>query len=107
MLFDNVIELIEKRHSVRQYKDIAIEKEKREILDAFAEELSKKSGLDIRVIYDEEKAFDSSMAHYGNFKNVKNYIAIFGEPKRDEAVVYYGELMALKAQEEGLNTCWV
>lgn len=103
----DILELMQQRHSVRQYKDITIESEKRDILNSLAKELSAKSGLNIKIVYDDEKGFDSKMAHYGNFKNVKNYIALFGKKGMGEAVGYYGEELVLKAQEIGLNTCWV
>jgi hypothetical protein len=62
-----------------------------------------------RIIYDEPKCFDSFMAHYGHFTGVTNYIAIVGEKGKelDEKAGYYGERLVLKAQELGLNTCWV
>ena len=48
------------------------------------------------------------MAHYGKFDGVNNYIALVREKsKQDEALGYYGEQIVLKAQELGLNTCWV
>ncbi|MBP5467156.1 MAG: hypothetical protein J6Y43_06320, partial [Clostridia bacterium] len=75
----DILRVMEQRHSVRQYKDIAIESEKRDILNNFANELSAKSGLNIKIIYDDEKGFDSKMAHYGHFQNVRNYIALFGK----------------------------
>ena len=103
----DILKTMQERHSVRQYKDIPIESEKRDILDGLAKSLSDKSGLDIKIVYDEPNGFDSKMAHYGNFKNVKNYIALFGGKGKDEAVGYYGEELVLKAQEIGLNTCWV
>ena len=45
------------------------------------------------------KAFDSFMAHYGKFNNVKNYIAIVGAKgdKLQEKSGYYGEMVVLKA----------
>ena len=103
----NILKLMEERHSVRQYKDMPIESEKREILDGLAAELSAKSGLNIKIVYDEPAGFNSSLARYGNFRNVNNYIAIFGKKDMDEKVGYYGEELVLKAQELGLNTCWV
>lgn len=103
----DVFDLIRERHSVRQYKDVKIEDEKREILNKAAEEFSEKGGITVKVIYDEDKAFDTGLAHYGNFKNVKNYIALFGDRKSDEKVGFYGQAMVIKAQEIGLNTCWV
>ena len=47
------------------------------------------------------------MAHYGNFENCTNYIAMVGKKSADldERCGYYGELLVLKAQELGLNTC--
>lgn len=103
----DILKIMEQRHSVRQYKDVRIEQEKRDVLDELAKELSERSGLNIKVIYDEPNGFDSKMAHYGNFKNVKNYIVLSGRKGLDEAAGYYGEELVLKAQEIGLNTCWV
>ena len=46
---------------------------------------------------------------YGSFENCNNYIAMVGKkaPDLEERCGYYGELLVLKAQELGLNTCWV
>lgn len=103
----DVFEIISSRHSVRQYKDKKIEPEKREALDALAKEISEKSGICVKIVYDEEKAFDSAMAHYGKFKGVKNYICLFGSKKLDEKIGFYGQALVIKAQELNLNTCWV
>ncbi len=103
----DILKIMEERHSVRQYKDVAIEDEKRNILNSLANLCSAKSGLTIKIVYDEPDGFDSKLAHYGNLKGVKNYIALFGVKGMDEAVGYYGEELVLKAQELGLNTCWV
>lgn len=103
-----IIELMKERHSVRQYTDKKIEKEKREVLNALIAKINQKAGLHIQIIYDEPKCFNSMMAHYGKFDGVNNYIALVREKsKPDEALAYYGEQIVLKAQELGLNTCWV
>ena len=103
-----IIELMKERHSVRQYTDKKIEKEKREVLNALIAKINQKAGLHIQIIYDEPKCFNSMMAHYGKFDGVNNYIALVGEKsKSDESLGYYGEQIVLKAQELGLNTCWV
>ena len=103
-----IIELMKERHSVRQYTDQKIEKEKREVLNALIAKINQKTGLHIQIIYDEPKCFNSMMAHYGKFDGVNNYIALVREKsKPDEALGYYGEQIVLKAQELGLNTCWV
>lgn len=103
-----IIELMKERPSVRQYTDKKIEKEKREVLNTLIAQINQKAGLHIQIIYDEPKCFNSMMAHYGKFDGVNNYIALVREKsKPDEALGYYGEQIVLKAQELGLNTCWV
>lgn len=104
-----ILEIMQQRHSVRQYTDRAIEPEKRTVLDALTQEINRKAGLSVQIIYDDTKCFDSFMAHYGKFAGVRNYIALVGKkaPGLDETLGYYGEELVLKAQELGLNTCWV
>lgn len=104
-----MLELMKQRHSVRQYSAAAIETEKRRELDALTEKINKENDLHIQIIYDEPKCFDSFMAHYGKFSGVRNYIALVGKKAADldERLGYYGEQLVLKAQELGLNTCWV
>lgn len=103
-----IIELMKERHSVRQYTDKKIEREKREVLNTLIAQINQKAGLHIQIIYDEPKCFNSMMAHYGKFDGVNNYIALVGKKslKLDETLGYYGEQIVLKAQELGLNTCW-
>lgn len=105
----DILEVMKSRHSVRQYADTKIEYEKRNILNELAEACNEESGLNIQIIYDEPKCFDSMMAHYGKFSGCTNYIAIVGKKSKnlDEKAGYYGERLVLKAQELGLNTCWV
>lgn len=105
----DILEIMKARHSVRQYKEKKIEGEKREALSALVKECNAQSGLNIQIIFDEPKCFDSMMAHYGKFSGVENYIALVGKKSADleEKVGYYGEKLVLKAQELGLNTCWV
>ena len=104
-----ILEIMQQRHSVSQYTDRAIEPEKRAVLDALTQEINRKAGLSVQIIYDDPKCFDSFMAHYGKFAGVRNYIALVGKkaPGLDETLGYYGEELVLKAQELGLNTCWV
>lgn len=103
------IDIIKARHSVRSYESKKIEDEKREILDSLILDINKNNGLDIQIFYDEPMCFDSRMAHYGKFNGVENYIALVGAKSDDleEKLGYYGEKLVLKAQELGLNTCWV
>lgn len=103
----DILEIMKNRHSVRQYKDQVIEESKRAELNSLIKEVNKESGMSIQTFYDEPKCFDSFMAHYGKFVNVKNYIAIVGKKNEQEKAGYYGEKIVLKCQEMGLNTCWV
>lgn len=104
-----MLERMKQRHSVRQYKDTAIEPQKQSILHRLITEINDETGLHIQIFYDEPKCFHSLMAHYGKFSGVKNYIALVGKksPRLEEMLGYYGEMLVMKAQELGLNTCWV
>ena len=65
--------------------------------------------LHIQLIQNEPKAFLGTIAKYGKFRNVGNYIVMAGQKADDldERVGYYGEQLVLLAQTLGLNTCWV
>lgn len=102
-----ILTVMKNRHSVRQYKNQAIEESKKAELNSYIDEVNKESNLSIQIFYDEPKCFDSFMAHYGKFVNVKNYIAIVGNKNEQEKAGYFGEKIVLKCQEMGLNTCWV
>ena len=103
-----ILEAIDARHSVRAYRNEPIEEEKRRQLDAFAEDCNRESGLHIFLRYDDPEGFDSRLAHYGHFRNVRNYIVLAGikGPEFDFRCGYYGEKVVLFAQQLGLNTCW-
>ena len=103
----NTDEAIRERHSVRSYEDRAIDEDKIEVLEREIAECNRLGGLDIQLVTDEPRAFDSFMAHYGKFSGVRNYIAMVGKKGEDERIGYYGERLVLLAQTLGLNTCWV
>lgn len=96
----DITELMRKRHSVRQYLEKSIPDEIRKKLNDYASELNKKGGLNIQIIYDEPKCFNTRMAHYGEFENCTNYIAMVGKKSSDldERCGYHGELLVFKAQ---------
>lgn len=105
----DMFEIMQQRHSVRQYVDKAIEEEKRCVLNELVSRINEEADLNVQIFYDEPKCFDSFMAHYGKFDGVNNYVALVGKKSAylDEKVGYFGEEIVLKAQELGLNTCWV
>lgn len=100
---------MKQRHSVRQYKDVAVDAKQRTVLNELVKEINRETGLHIQIFYDEPQCFDSFMAHYGKFSGVKNYVALVGKKSQnlEETSGYYGEKIVLKIQELGLNSCWV
>lgn len=101
-------EIIKQRHSVREYLDKPIEGEILEILKKEIADSNEESGLNMELILNEKNAFEKFPLN--NFENCKNYIVIMGkkeDKKLQEKAGYYGERIVLKAQELGLNTCWV
>lgn len=102
-------EAIEARHSVRAYKDLPLSKEIVKLLEDELVKLNNEGQLHIQLICNEPKAFQGTMAKYGKFRNVNNYLVMAGKKAEDldERVGYYGEQIVLLAQTLGLNTCWV
>jgi len=98
------------RHSVRRYTSEPISQEQKRQLDGIISECNRLGGLHIQLVTEEPEAFGRSrMAHYGRFGNVRNYVCLVCQ-KADDAeqrLGYYGEIIVLRAQQMGLNTCWV
>lgn len=105
----DILTAIKNRHSVRNYINKEIDGEIVSQLKAEMDICNKESGLNIQLVINEPKAFNSGMARYGKFRGAQNYIALVGKKEEnfDEKSGYYGERIALKAQMLGLNTCWV
>ena len=102
-----MLDLMKERHSVRQYSDKKIDGDVKTKLDTYVASINEENGLSMQIFYNEPNCFNSMLAHYGKFSNVKNYIAIVGKKEEQEKAGYYGEKLVLKCQELGLNTCWV
>lgn len=102
-------EAIEARHSVRAYKEQTLTEEIVKLLEDKIDELNREGELHIQLIRNEPKAFKGTLAKYGKFRGVNNYIVMAGKKADDldERVGYYGERLVLFAQTLGLNTCWV
>lgn len=105
----DMTQAMQARHSVRQYSEKPIDADTLQLLQEEIAACNRESGLHIQLIANEPKAFDSLMAHYGKFSGVQNYIALIGKKGADldEKCGYYGERLVLRAQQLGLNTCWV
>ena len=102
-------EAIEARHSVRAYKNQPLSEDIVKVLEEAIAKLNREGQLHIQLILNEPKAFQGTLAKYGRFRNVTNYIVMAGRQAHDldERVGYYGEHLVLLAQTLGLNTCWV
>lgn len=105
----DISEAMKERHSVRSYEARPLEADVVAALEEELEACNREGGLHLQLVLDEPRAFDSFMAHYGKFSGVTNYIALVGPRGRelDEKCGYYGERLVLRAQQLGLNTCWV
>lgn len=104
-----LIEAVKQRHSVRQYTDKLIDEQILAELQDEIDSCNREGDLHIQLVTNEPKAFDSFMAHYGKFSGVTDYIVLIGKKSADlnEKCGYFGERLVLKAQQLGLNTCWV
>ena len=105
----NLLEAISARHSVRAYKEQPLEKEVIEVLEKKIEDLNMVGQFHMQLILNEPRAFQGTLAKYGKFRGVQNYIVMAGKKAADldERIGYYGEALVLFAQTLGLNTCWV
>ena len=72
----DLMEAMNKRHSVRSYTDKKIEGETLKALEEKISQVNQESGLNIQLVLNEPKAFNTKLAHYGHFENVNNYLAI-------------------------------
>ena len=104
-----ILEALEARHSVRAYQDRPLAADVVKAMEEQIATVNHESGLHIQLIQNESKAFLGTLAKYGKFRNVKNYLVVAGRKTEDldERVGYYGERLVLLAQTLGLNTCWV
>lgn len=109
MTIMTILEAIEARHSVRAYQARPLAADVVKAMEEQIAAVNHESGLHIQLIQNEPKAFLGTLAKYGKFRNVKNYLVLAGRKTEDldERVGYYGEHLVLLAQTLGLNTCWV
>ena len=102
-------EAIEARHSVRAYKQQPLTEDIVNMLEEKIKVINCEGMLHVQLILNEPKAFLGTLAKYGKFRNVGNYLVMAGRKTEDldERVGYYGEQLVLLAQTLDLNTCWV
>lgn len=108
MEFKVDFEVVKARHSVRAYTDDPVMEAQAANLRQLLDEANREGDLHMQLVLDDPNAFGKSItAHYGSFRNVKNYIALVARKGKSEALGYYGEMAVLRAQELRLHTCWV
>ena len=102
-------EAIQARHSVRAYKDQPVTDENARLLQEQIDAVNREGQLHIQLIQNEPRAFQGTLAKYGKFRGVTDYLVMAGvkADDLDERIGYYGEQLVLFAQTIGLNTCWV
>ena len=102
-------EAILARHSVRAYTNQPSTGHTLFVLQQKIDDVNAAGNLHIQLVLNEPKAFLCTMAKYGKFRGVRNYLVMAGKKADDldERVGYYGEQLVLLAQTLGLNTCWV
>lgn len=105
----NLLEAIQARHSVRAYREQPLAEDVVKVLEERIAELNRVGRLHMQLIQNEPKAFQGTLAKYGKFRGVENYIVMAGKKADDldDRIGYYGEDIVLLAQTLGLNTCWV
>lgn len=106
----DALEAIRQRHSVRMYEKKDLSPDTTAVLKEWIAHCNQEGKLEMQLITNEPKTFgESILAHYGKFSNVSTYILLCGKDASDleQRCGYYGEKVVIRAQELGLNTCWV
>lgn len=103
------IEAIRARHAVRNYTAKPLSPEIIDELSQEIEQCNRQGQLHIQLVTENEDAFKTFIPLFGRFKNVKNYIALAAKKQGDFYVKcgYCGARLMVKAQQAGLNSCWV
>ena len=73
-----ILEAIAARHSVRAYKEQPLTEDVVKMLEEKIAELNRKGNLHMQLILNEPKAFQGTLAKYGKFRGVNNYIVVAG-----------------------------
>ena len=100
-----IINLMEQRHSVREYIDKEIDSNTKQILTEDISGLNKQYNTNVQIVFDDPNGFANAQKSYGNFSGCKNYVVYVG--KDATTCGYVGGLISLKAQSLGLNSCFV
>lgn len=105
-------EAINVRTSRRNYTTQAISADAKKALNTIIHEANEhpEVSLHFQLVTNQTAAFSSFRKTYGLFSGVHSYIIAAGkagDPKTQQLIGYYGELLILKAASMGLASCWV
>lgn len=105
------LDLLKKRHSVRTFKNVPIEKD---IVNKLKAEITlintHESGLNFQLILNDDKPFNGFFKSYGTFVNAKNYVAAVVDTDSQNAYEragYFAQKFVIKALEIGIASCFV
>ncbi len=102
-------EAILQRHSVRAYLDTPLSDEIKSQISDEISRINSENGIHFQPVFDDPEAFDSLLAKYGKFDNVRNYVCLVAKKGEhaDETLGYWGQHISLFIQMLGLNSCFV
>lgn len=105
----NIIQACYARHAVRHFDGKPLSWKHQQDLREIIDKINQKNDLHIQLIANEPKAFGGARAKMCNFTGCVNYLALIGKKSKDlkEKLGYFGEKIVLKAQQMGINSCWV
>lgn len=103
-----IIKAAYNRHVVRHYDGQPLNKKHIKQLNKFIKKLNKKYKLHFQLMVNEPKAFGGLKAKISNITGCVNYLALIGKKSKDLNLLcgYVGEMIVLKAQQLGINSCW-
>lgn len=105
------LELLQSRHSVRNYDDTPLTEAERKIMESEITFInSHEAGMHFELVTEDNEPFKGFRRSYGFFQGVRNYIAAVIDdhyPDAYERAGYFGEQLVIKATEIGLGTCFV
>lgn len=105
---EKTIQAIRDRHSVRNYREGKIEKEKLAQLNEMIAKLNEQGNLNVQLLEDAGDTFNRFFNRALGLGSAPSVIICAGpdDDTLDERVGYYGEQLVLFAKTLGLDTCW-
>ncbi len=102
------IDAIKERHSVRNYLDKAIEKDKIDKLNELIAKCNEEGNLHLQLCVDVGNTYNRLLNKAMGLGSAPSVIACVGpdDDTVEERIGYYGQKIVLFAQSLGLNTCW-